>query len=401
LVIKLIATGLVNNYKNEGYKVQEDKKYWIWLNRISGIGARRFIKLIECYESPRRLFDADGRELEHAERILGDKLYEQLQASKSEESLKKAEEILKTPGLQVHTLLCPGYPDILKTIYDPPPVLYCMGQALRTDLPTIAVVGSRRSSEYGRMSAKKVAFELAQAGAAVVSGMARGIDSMAHRGALEAENGYTIAVLGCGVDYIYPPENAGLYKSILQRGTVISEYPPGTNPSPGNFPARNRIISGLSYGTLVIEAGLKSGAIITVDCALEQGREVYALPGNVNSPFSQGTNKLLKEGAKMVTSVDDILEDLSMAISLQKYPNRAINSDSGGDNEQLNRQGPVLDLFETLVYNALHDGEKGLEDLIQITQMEPGQLNGVLTLMEIKGIIKQLPGKIFINIWKA
>ena len=367
--------------------MQEEKQYWIWLNRITGIGARRFIKLIECYESPRRLFQASGYELEPAERILGEKLSEHLKASQSKEALKQAEAVLNTPGLQVLTLLSPRYPDILKTIYDPPPVLYCMGQELRTDLPTIAVVGSRRSSEYGRMSAKKVAFELAQAGAAVVSGMARGIDSMAHKGALEAENGYTIAVLGCGVDYIYPPENAGLYKIILEKGTVISEFPPGTNPAPGNFPARNRIISGLSYGTLVVEAGLKSGAIITVDCALDQGREVYALPGNVNSPFSQGTNKLLKEGAKMVTSVEDILEDLNMAISTQKHP--------------LHRQGPVLDLFETLVYNALHDGEKGLEELIHITQMEPGQLNGVLTIMEIKGIIKQLPGKIFINLWNA
>lgn len=377
------------------------KKYWIWLNKISGIGARRFIKLIEYYESPRRLFQATDSELEPAERILGEKLFEHLIASQNEVALQKAEAVLDTPGLKVLTLLTPEYPDILKTIYDPPPVLYCMGQDLRTNLPTIAVVGSRRSSEYGRMSAKKVAFELAQAGAAVVSGMARGIDSMAHRGALEAEDGYTIAVLGCGVDYIYPPENVGLYKSILEKGTVISEYPPGTNPAPGNFPARNRIISGLSYGTLVIEAGLKSGAIITVDCALDQGREVYALPGNVNSPFSQGTNKLLKEGAKMVTSVEDILEDLNMAVTLHKYPNKAGNSSSQDNSHQISRQGPVLDLFETLVYNALHDGEKGLEDLIQITQMEPGQLNGVLTIMEIKGIIKQLPGKIFINLWNA
>lgn len=381
--------------------VQLDKKYWIWLNRITGIGARRFIKLIEYYESPRLLFQATESELEPAKRILGDKLSENLIASQNEQALKEAETVLNTPGLKVLTLLTPDYPDILKTIYDPPPVLYCMGQNLRTGLPTIAVVGSRRSSEYGKMSAKKVAFELAQAGAAVVSGMARGIDSMAHRGALEAENGYTIAVFGCGVDYIYPPENAGLYKSILEKGTVISEYPPGTNPAPGNFPARNRIISGLSYGTLVIEAGLKSGAIITVDCALDQGREVYALPGNVNSPFSKGTNKLLKEGAKMVTSVEDILEDLNMAISLHRYPNTPGKTGSQDNSYQISRQGPALDLFETLVYNALHDGEKGLEDLIQITQMEPGQLNGVLTIMEIKGIIKQLPGKIFINLWNA
>ena len=376
----------------------KEKQYWIWLSRITGIGAKRFIKLIECYKSPRSLFMAENSELEPAERILGEKHAGLLRASQNEESLNHAKAILDTPGLQVLTLLSSGYPSLLKTIYDPPPVLYCIGQALRSDLPAIAIVGSRRSSEYGRMAAKKTAFQLAQAGAAVVSGMARGIDSMAHWGALDAENGYTIAVLGNGVDYIYPPENGKLYKSILEKGTIISEFPPGTRPVPGNFPARNRIISGLSYGTLVVEAGLKSGAIITVDYALEQGRDVYALPGNVNSPFSQGTNKLLKEGAKMVTSAEDILEDLNMAVSLQVYPN---SEGDKNNSSQMSRQGPVLDLFESLVYNALQDGEKALEDLVFITQIEPGQLNGVLTMMEIKGIIKQLPGKIFINLWNA
>ena len=378
--------------------MQEEMQYWIWLNMIEGIGARRFIKLIEYYKSPRSLFMAENSELETAERILGKKHAGLLRASQNEESLNQAKAILNTPGLQVLTLLSSGYPALLKTIYDPPPVLYCMGKTLRSDLPAIAVVGSRHSSEYGRISAKKIAFKLAQAGAAVVSGMARGIDSMAHWGALEVENGYTIAVLGSGTDYIYPPENGKLYRTILEKGTIISEFTPGTRPLPGNFPARNRIISGLSHGILVVEAGLKSGAIITVDCALEQGRDVYALPGNVNSPFSQGTNKLLKEGAKMVTSVEDILEDLNMTVSLQGYLNSKSNKN---DSSQMSRQVPVLDLFESLVYNALHDGEKPFEDLIHITQIEPGQLNGVLTMMEIKGIIKQLPGKIFINLWNV
>ncbi|MBE3102210.1 MAG: DNA-protecting protein DprA, partial [Firmicutes bacterium] len=186
---------------------------------------------------------------------------------------------------------------------------------------------------------------------------------------------------------VYPPENIGLYKAISERGTIISEYPPGTLPAAGNFPARNRIISGLSHGTLVIEAGLKSGALITVDCALEQGREVYALPGNISSQFSTGTNKLLKEGAKLITSVEDILEDLNITncFGAAKPTNRAI----------------VLDFFETEVYNALEDGEKGVEELIQKTGIDIGRLNAVLTIMEIKGIIKQIPGKIFMKQWNS
>ena len=370
----------------------EEKLFWIWLNNIPGIGARRFYKLMECYDSPKRLFYAAEKDLGPAANILGDKIMASLRELRRDDALENARTIMRHSDLKILTLLSPTYPPLLKTIYDPPPVLYCMGNPLRSDHPAIAVVGSRRSSEYGRMAARKVSCELARLGVTVVSGMARGIDTMAHKGALDADSGYTIAVLGGGVDYIYPAENTALYYSILSHGTVISEFPPGTAPVPGNFPARNRIVSGLSCGLLVVEAGLKSGALITVDCALDQGREVYALPGNISSPYSLGTNKLLKEGAKMVTSAEDILEDLRSIFTFEGQAEPASLPP---------QQTPVLDFFESLVYNALEDGEKGLEDLIQTTKMPPGQLNGVLTLMEIKGIIKQLPGKIFMKQWKA
>ena len=365
----------------------DEKTYWIWLSTIPGIGARRFYKLMEYFESPRGLYEASEQELAQSARILGKKCWEQIATARKDKALKKAETILAMPDLRILTLVSSEYPPLLKSIYDPPPVLYCKGRPLPTEGPAIAVVGSRRSSEYGRMAARKISCQLARAGVAVISGMARGIDTMAHKGALAAASGYTAAVFGCGVDIVYPPENKSLYTTILERGSIISEYPPGTIPAAGNFPARNRIISGLANGTLVIEAGLKSGALITVDFALEQGREVYALPGNINSSFSEGTNKLLKDGAKMITSVDDILEDLDIA-ARPGSPKPAA-------------QAAVLDFFETLVYNALEDGEKGLEELIQITNLPPGQLNAVLTLMEIKGIIKQIPGKIFMKQWKA
>ena len=291
--------------------MSESKLYWIWLNSVPGIGARRFYKLMEYYETPEQLFYATDKELQPAAKLLGDKVMAALKEFRQDQALEKARKIIGQTDLTVLTLLSPEYPPLLKSIYDPPPVLYCKGKPLEFDRPAIAVVGSRHSSQYGRTAARRISCELAIAGVIIISGMARGIDTMAHKGALDVKEGYTIAVLGGGVDYIYPSENTTIYNSILDNGTIISEYPPGAKPSPGNFPARNRIVSGLSSGILVVEAGVKSGALITVDCALDQGREVYALPGNVGSPYSRGTNKLLKEGAKIVTSAEDILEDLS------------------------------------------------------------------------------------------
>lgn len=370
--------------------MSEDKLFWIWLNNVPGIGARRFYKLIEYYETPEQLFYATDEDLQPAAKLLGYKAMATLQEFRRDEALEKARKIMEQLDLTILTLLSPDYPPLLKSIYDPPPILYCKGKPLEYNRPAIAVVGSRLSSQYGRTTARKISCELARSGVIVVSGMARGIDTMAHKGALDVKGGYTIAVLGGGVDYIYPAENDALYRSILDQGTVISEYPPGAKPTPGNFPARNRIVSGLSAGTLVVEAGVKSGALITVDCALEQGRDVYALPGNIGSPYSQGTNKILKEGAKLVTSADDILEDLTSIFNFEGQPAPASPPP---------KLAPVLDLFETLVYNALQDEEKGLEELIQLTKLPVGQLNGILTLMEIKGIIKKLPGKIFAKQW--
>lgn len=358
----------------------DGRAYWVWLSSVPGVGARRFYKLMEAFGSPQAVFEASEQALSTQRDALGEKALEQVRMSRQGALLSKAEGLLSMPALQILTLLSPEYPPLLKTIYDPPPVLYGKGLALRSECRMIAVVGSRRSSEYGRQSAARFCETLARSGAAVVSGLARGIDTYAHRGALKAEGGYTIAVLGCGVDIVYPPENRWLYDRIVQQGTLLSEYPPGTYPAAGNFPARNRIISGLCRGLVVVEAGLKSGALITVDYALEQGREVYALPGNVGSPFSEGTNKLLKEGARLITDPEEILEDIGL---------------SGSKPVQKNEDAVPLDFFESRVYNALEEGAKGLDELLNATGLEAGRLQAALTLMEIKGIIKQNPGKIF------
>lgn len=361
-----------------------DKVYWIWLSSIPGIGAKRFYYLVKRFGSPKAVWECTCDDILDACRLIGDRGVQNVIIHKSMEYLEKAQKIAEDPDIGVITLIDDEYPKLLKTIYDPPPVLYCKGQPLKETPFMVSIVGSRRTSEYGRQMAEKLAYELSCAGVTIVSGLARGIDTMAHRGAIRA-GGYTIGVLGCGVDVIYPRENKKLFMQMQQYGTLISEYPPGTQPAAGNFPARNRIISGLSQAVLVVEAGSTSGALITVDFALEQGREVYALPGNVTSPYSSGTNQLIKEGARPVTCADDILEDLGITVNKEA--------------KQPSITSYQLDIFETEVYNALEDGEKQLEELAAITGFDIGRLNAILTLLEMKGIVKQLPGGKFARQW--
>lgn len=354
-----------------------DKAYWIWLSSIPGIGAKRFYYLVKRFGSPKAVWECACKDILDASGLIGDKVVQNVIVHKSVEYLEKAQKIVDDPDIEVITLVDDEYPKLLKTIYDPPPVLYCKGQPLKETQYMVSIVGSRRTSEYGRQMAEKLAYELSCAGVTVVSGLARGIDTMAHRGAIRA-GGYTIGVLGCGVDVIYPRENKKLFMQVQQQGTLVSEYPPGTQPAAGNFPARNRIISGLSQAVVVVEAGSTSGALITADFALEQGRDVYALPGNVTSPYSSGTNQLIKEGATPVTSADDILEALGIT------GNEKASKPSGTSYQ--------LDIFEIEVYNALEDGEKLLEELAAITGFDIGKLNAILTVLEMKGIVKQLPG---------
>ncbi|MGI6373167.1 MAG: DNA-processing protein DprA [Caldicoprobacterales bacterium] len=362
----------------------EERIYWIWLSQIPGIGAKRFHFLVEHFASAYGVWLASKGELLKLAPQLSVNVVNEIINQRQQRVLDRIYETTNSADYRIVTLLDEEYPDLLKQIFDPPPVLYCKGMSLKDINPSVAIVGSRRSTGYGRQMAEKFGFQLAEAGVTVVSGLARGIDAMSHHGALKA-GGKTVGVLGCGIDRVYPPENRKLYSTMEEEGAIVSEYPPGTSPLAGNFPARNRIISGLASGVLVIEAGLKSGALITVDFALEQGRDVYALPGNINVPQSAGTNKILKEGAKLVTDVQDILEDLGIS-----------QEDPGNASEPLQ-----LDFFETQVYNALQEGERHLEELAKDTKIEIHKLNAVLTMLEVKGIVKQMPGKIFIRNWDA
>lgn len=294
--------------------------------------------------------------------------------------------------IHIITTLDDMYPAALKSSPQAPWVLYCLGDPRLMNLPGIAMVGTRVPTAYGRKIAAMLSEELAQSGMTVVSGMAKGIDSVVHETALRS-GGKTMAVLGAGIDVIYPPENRSLYEEIAARGLIISEYPPGTNALPGFFPQRNRIIAGLTLGTVVVEADARSGSLITADLALEAGRDVFSVPGPITSPKSRGTLALIKQGAKMVTEANDILEEYDSWL-----PKRA--SDTYNKERralQQEHEDPIAGLTndERQIYHMLEQGHGSLDEMIERTQWDFGHLHSVLLSLIIKKQITQLPGAIY------
>lgn len=285
---------------------------------------------------------------------------------------------MKNNGIRVYTVFENEYPKNLKYIFDPPPVLYVKGELLEEDALAVGIVGSRKASDYGLKTAHRIAERLAEAGIVIVSGMALGIDSAAHKGALAAK-GRTIAVFGCGLKYIYPATNLRLSRDIQNNGALISEYPFDTEAYPSQFPARNRIISGLSLGVIVVEAGEKSGSLITADFALEQGREVFAVPGNITSPNSKGTNELIKYGAKLVSRIEDITEELNLEVIYK---------------ENRNTNNKILDISEdeALIIRFLSRKSGDKDDIASATGLQTGKAMAALTMLEIKGLIQQIDG---------
>ena len=285
----------------------EEKKYWIWFSRIKGLGSRRKQILLKMYKTPEKIYNLKKEEIlkiKGFNEILADKIINKDNKNNLENYIEK----MQKEKISIITIDDKEYPNILKNIYDYPISLYIKGNSNILDNYTIGIVGCRNATEYGIKAAQYFSYNLAKKGINIVSGLAKGIDSCAHIGTIKA-NGKTIAVVGNGLDIVYPRENQYLYEKIVEEnGAIISEYPLGTEPEKMNFPARNRIISGISKGIIVIEAKKKSGTLITVDFALEQGRDVYVVPGNINSLNSVGTNDLIKQGAKMVTKVDEIFE---------------------------------------------------------------------------------------------
>ncbi len=283
----------------------EEKKYWIWLSLIKNLGTKKIKKLLEIYKTPQKIYQLSKEELLKVPRNWENTATNILNLNTRKEVAKHMEYMQKY-NIDILNIRDKQYPKMLKEIYDPPISLYIIGNKEILNNASIAIVGCREATEYGKKAAKYFAYNLSKNGTNIVSGLAKGIDSYSHIGTFQNE-GKTIAVIGNGLDMIYPSENVWIAKKIIETGgAIISEYPLGTKPEKMNFPARNRIISGMSKGIIVVEAKEKSGTLITVDFALEQGRDVYVVPGNINSVNSIGTNELIKQGAKMVTTYDEI-----------------------------------------------------------------------------------------------
>ncbi|MBZ4666777.1 DNA-processing protein DprA [Mahella sp.] len=361
-----------------------EELHWIWLSSITGIGPNRFYALIEALGSASDVWAALSSPYNPDVEGMGTQLWNILRQYRDEKYVEKLVADIEKNGIDVLISTSPDYPKNLKETYNPPPTLYVKGKIDNVkDEMAVAVVGTRRCSAYGRTVTDKLCSQAAAAGITIVSGMARGIDGLAHKAAIDA-GGRTLAVLGCGVDMIYPPEHKPLYYDIISHGAVISEFPPGMEPLRGNFPQRNRIISGLSLATLVIEAGNTSGALITADFALEQGRDVMAVPGNITSPNSIGTNRLIKQGAKPITDVQDILEEFGVKF----------NANIAAGDIAVNQ----LNIEEQRLLKFFQDSQPvSAEKLCVLSKMSAAEVNGVLTSLEIKGIIKQLPGTLFIK----
>ena len=360
----------------------ESKKYWIGLNMVLGVGKTLCHRLVKALGSPQNVFHASRKQLMEVERV-GEKVARQILNFDLEQNLKREYQLAERRKVRILTIEDSEYPFLLKSIYDPPPVIYYKGTIPDERSIPLAVVGTRKASSYGRMATEKLCSALSEMGICIVSGMARGIDTIAHQSALKLGN-TTVAVFGCGLEYTYPPESGSLRRQIEERGAVISEFPMSTKPDRNNFPARNRVISGLTHGTLVVEAGEKSGALITAQFALEQGREVFAVPGNIYASESRGTHALIKMGAKLTDSPEAVVEDLSESVSelLKERKNKVLES-------------VELNTKEAHLMSLLSMQEQHIDRVIENSYLSPAEVSATLVTLELKGMIRQTGGKMF------
>lgn len=358
---------------------RDELAYWLLLGRIPGIGPVTFARLLEHFSKPQRIFSATRAELD--EQGIRGKLQDAL-LDPDWGRIKPDLAWLEIPGNCVITLHDPGYPSRLRAIHDPPPLLFVRGKPELLNMPQLAMVGSRNPNRSGENTAFSFAQYLSRVGLVITSGMAYGIDAHSHRGAL-AGSGLTIAVTGTGLDKIYPAQHKELANKIAETGALVSEFPPGTPPASQNFPRRNRIISGLSLGTLVVEATLRSGSLITARQAGEQGREVFAIPGSIHNPMAKGCHALLKEGAKLVESADDILEELR-DFSTEKAFSSEIENNSG--EEKLNSE------YHDLLNVMGIDEPTSVDILVERSGLTVEAISSMLLILELKGLIASHSG---------
>ncbi|GAB6094616.1 DNA-processing protein DprA [Desulfatiferula olefinivorans] len=362
---------------------------WLTLKSVPGIGNLLFKRLIDRFEQAGRVLSASPEDLATVPGI-SPRLARAITGHVIPGTLVRDTEAALSRGCRILTLADPDYPSLLREIPDPPPVLYVRGAL--PDRPGLAVVGSRGASSYGLSNARHLSSGLAGAGLTVVSGLARGIDTAAHEGALAA-GGPTVAVLGNGLSGIYPPENSRLADRIADNGALVSEFPFFTAPEPKNFPMRNRIISGMTLGTLVIEAAQKSGSLITARLAAEQNREVFAVPGSIRSFKSSGTHSLLKQGAKLVETLSDILEELPGIAQADPHTPPFPETETPG--LDVLKKKFSLDFNELSVLKVLDSYPVHIDDILERVSVEPGLLSGILLKLELLGLVDQSPGKQF------
>ena len=349
-------------------------KYWVGFSMVPGVGRARIALLDQEFGGLAKAWEAPAEALRRAQ--LDRRTIESIQRRRT--TIDLGAEMAKLARFDVRALTWhdPAYPELLREIYDLPPVLYVRGEIVPEDKTSVAVVGTRRASAYGREAASHLVTGLARSNVTIISGLARGIDTMAHRAALDA-GGRTIAALGCGLDMVYPAENHGLAREVMQHGGLVSEYPLGTKPEAAHFPRRNRIMSGMSLGVLVVEAGEDSGAHLTAAYALEQNREVFAVPGSIFSAASRGTNRWIQEGAKLVVKAEDILEELNLAVL--------------GQQMELKSLVPTTTLEHVLLQHLSTDPTH-IDVVGRRSGLPIAEVSSTLTMLELKGLVRQTGG---------
>jgi DNA processing protein len=384
---------------------REEEIYWLALKLVPGLGTRTSIKLLERFRTPQAIFRASRTELEGAG--LSGVVAQSVASGCTFDDAAAQQEKMAACGAVAVTFGDPRYPAQLREIFDPPFLLYARGRVELLNTLALGVVGTRRPTPYGLAVAERISADLAHAGLTIVSGMARGIDTAAHKGAL-AQAGDTIAVLGCGVDVVYPQENKKLAGEIASKGLIVSEFPMGAVAFPQNFPIRNRIVSGLSVGVLVVEGAQYSGSAITAKLAIDQGREVFAIPGNITSKLSWGPNLLIKQGARLVQDWNDVVAELppeARRTLIEKGRRQLLEAGlaSGGAQQASLLGDPAPELGEA-ARRALHslqvDAPIHLDDLLEkVENTTASELIAALFELEMLGLVKQLPGKNFVKVW--
>ncbi|MCB1232650.1 MAG: DNA-processing protein DprA [Verrucomicrobiae bacterium] len=363
---------------------------YLALNLLPRIGPIRVRRLLERFGNPERILSASGSELKSVPGI-GSEMADSIRDWENLVDVAEEQRRMAEHGIGLLTIEDDAYPPALREIHDPPHLLYIKGEILERDRYAIAVVGSRRVTHYGREAAQRLSFQLAHAGVTILSGLARGIDTAAHEAALAA-GGRTIAVLGSGIGHLYPPENAALAEKIAENGAVISEFPVLYVPDRQSFPLRNRIVSGMSRGILVVEAPARSGALITANQAMEQGRNVYAVPGPIDRPTSEGCNRLIQDGAKLVIDSRDVLDEMEMLLPPSPRQGELELPDAAAVS------GPPLDDTERAVLAALGDDELPIDTIIEEASLPSSVVSVTLLKLEMKRRVKQLPGKYFVKL---